>query len=418
MSAGVLGRARAFLRRLAGSEGRTDSPDRPDPAVAQGQVMDAVSRLAGGVAHDLNNVLLVVQGYTEMALAEQSLGSEARGHLAEVREAASRASLLVADLLLVGQRGPLAPRSLDLNDILARLLPGLKTRVGDGIEISFVPGDDVPEVVADEEQLGRLAVVLAEKARESMPGGGMLTIRTAAAPGAGGAGAGERRAILSFHDAGAAPPRTALVRLFEPYLPASDGGKGRGLGLSIAHGIVKRIGGDIEAVAGPQGGTAVTITFPGRASVPESWLSAPRVTQSEPLAGPGTYPQEAAQGGGETILVAEDDDGLRALAVKILSREGYAVLAARDGEEAVDIYERNREVVRLALLDDVMPRMGGRAALARIRASSPGLPVILFSGYTWSLNGKTADSAAPFAILQKPWRPRELLRAVRESLAR
>jgi CheY-like chemotaxis protein len=374
--------------------------------------MDVVSRLAGGVAHDLNNVLLVVQGYTEMALAEQDMGPEARAHLTEVREAASRASLLVADLLLVGQRGPLTPRPLDLNDTIARLAPTLKARAGEEVEIRFLAGQDLPEIVADEEQIGRLAVVLAERARESMPDGGILTIRTTSAEVSG-----DRQAVLSFHDNGAAPPPSVMLHLFEPYLPAKSGGKGRGLGLSIVHGIVKRIGGDIAAAAVPGGGTEFTITFPGRASVPEPWLSSPRAPRPEPGAAGNPRPQAAAQGAGQTILVAEDDDGLRALAMKILAREGYVVLAARDGEEAVEVYERNRDAVRLALLDDVMPRMGGRAALARMRVVTPGLPAILCSGYTWSLNGKTRDDAAPFDILQKPWRPRELLRAVRDGLA-
>ena len=374
--------------------------------------MDVVSRLAGGVAHDLNNVLLVVQGYTEMALAEQDMGPEARAHLTEVRDAASRASLLVADLLLVGQRGPLSPRLLDINDAITRLVPTLKARAGGGVEIRLVPGSGLPEVMADEEQIGKLAVVLAERAREVMPRGGTLTIRTGKS-----SGDGEERTILSFLDTGAAVPQPALQRLFEPYLPVESGGKSRGLGLSIVHGIVMRIGGDIRAAAGPGGGTEFIITFPGRSTVPSALLSAPSPARPAPGSAAHPRPQEAAQGAGETILIAEDDDGLRALAAKILSREGYAVLSARDGEEAVDVYERNRDTVRLALLDDVMPRMGGRAALARMRLLTPGLPAIVCSGYTWSLNGKAQDSAAPFDILQKPWRPRELLLAVRDGLA-
>jgi len=402
----------AFLRARLTRACASAPPARPDHLAAQGQVMDVVSRLAGGVAHDLNNVLLVVQGYTEMALAERDMGPEARAHLTEVREAASRASLMVADLLLVGQRGPLSPRPLDLNDTIARLVPTLKARAGNEIEIRITPGTDLPEIVADEEQIGRLAVVLAERARESMQGGGILTIRTAA-----GAEGADRRAVLSFLDSGLPPAPEALLHLFEPYLPAESGGKGRGLGLSIAHGIVARIGGTIEAAAAPGGGTELTVTFPSRAEVPEAWLAAARTPPPEPAASAQPRAQEAAQGAGETILIAEDDDGLRALAMKILSREGYAVLPARDGEEAVEVYEKNQGAVRLALLDDVMPRMGGRAALARIRGVTPGLPAVLCSGYTWSLNGKTSDGAAPFEILQKPWRPRELLRAVRDGLA-
>jgi CheY-like chemotaxis protein len=347
-----------------------------------------------------------------MALAEQDVGPEARAHLTEVREAASRASLLVADLLLVGQHGPLSLQPLNIADVLTRLLPALKARAGERVEIRLAPGPDHSRVMADEELIGRIGLIFAERSRETMPGGGTLTIRIAES-----GEAGERTAILSFQDTGSAPPLHMLPHLFEPYLAAESGGKGRGLGLSIVHGIVKRMGADIAATPGPGSGTEFIITFPARAAAPAAGPSASRSLHPGPDAAVDPRPAETAQGNGETILVAEDDDDLRTLAMKILSRGGYAVLAARDGEEAVDLFERNRESVRLALLDDVMPRMGGRAALARIRAASPGLPAVLCSGYMWSLNGRAGDSAAPFDILQKPWRPRELLRAVRDGLA-
>jgi two-component system, cell cycle sensor histidine kinase and response regulator CckA len=215
--------------------------------------------------------------------------------------------------------------------------------------------------------------------------------------------------VLSVADTGIALTSREEAALFEPYVPGRTGGKGRGLGLSLVYAIAQRCGGVVRVVSHPERGTEFRVFFPARdtTSIPAS-APTPIVESARP--------SSAETASGVSILIAEDDDGLRALATKVLSREGYTVFAARDGQEAVELFERERERVRLVVLDDVMPRMGGRAALARIRQSAKAVPAILCSGYTWSLDGQSQESGGFSCVLPKPWQPRELLRRVREGL--
>jgi CheY-like chemotaxis protein len=179
--------------------------------------------------------------------------------------------------------------------------------------------------------------------------------------------------------------------------------------MSVAFAVARRLGGDIHVRAGE--GTIIEVAFPSVAARPAMVRSAE--ARPDEAARQGRVPQGKA---GATILVAEDDEGLRSLAVKVLAREGYSVLAARDGQEAVEIFQRDGRSIRLVLLDDVMPRMGGRAALARIQQMDPGLPVILCSGYAWHMDEVPSAKAGYCETLQKPWQPRELLQRVREGL--
>jgi two-component system, cell cycle sensor histidine kinase and response regulator CckA len=383
----------------------------PAPAEEGERVMDAVSRLAGGIAHDLNNILLVVQGYAEMALAEKDAGPETRAHVAEVRDAAARASALVADLLLVGRRSSFMPRPLDMNEALAPLLPALQARAGIDVQVRFLPAEHLPAVMADADQLGRIVSALCARSCEAMPGGGSIELRTMAAPATA---AGPGRVLLKVSDTGPGIDGGLVSHLFEPYFSETPGGKGYGLRLSLVHGIVKRFDGDLDVQTGAGAGTTFVVSLPARGE-PANGRTVPAAARQEspvPVEAPAARPAAA----GSTILVAEDDDSLRVLATKILTREGFTVLAARDGQEAVEIFERRADAIRLVLLDDVMPRMGGRAALSRMRQRAPGLPAILCSGYTWSLDGKERDAGEPCIVLAKPWHARELLRRLREGL--
>jgi two-component system cell cycle sensor histidine kinase/response regulator CckA len=406
-SARVPNRFPDFLRRLL------RRPARPEEARAQAgpaaseqtadssNVLEAVCRLSGGLAHDLNNILLVVQGYTEMALAEEDAGPSTRALLTELKEATGRATLLVHDLLIVGQRGASAPRRMELNDVVRRLLPDLQAVAGEAVEVrNELIGGPSP-IVVDESLIGRLLAVLVARAREAMPDGGVLTISTFF-------NEAQESVVLRIADTGLPLSSEARGCLFEPYLPGRTGGKGLGLGLSIAWGAARRMGSLIALESSTEAGTVFSVTFPlNRAPAQQ----APLPPVEPPVQKPRTT-------GTETILLAEDDESLLALATKILSREGYTVLAAHDGQEAVEMFERDRERIRLVLVDDVMPRMGGKAALARIRSAAPRIPAILCSGYTWSLDGQTQEAAGIFEILPKPWQPRELLRRVREALER
>ncbi len=357
--------------------------------------------MAGGLAHDLNNILLVLQGCAEMAMEEPDASPAVKGLLAEMRQATARASLLVRDLLLVGERGPFTPRLLDLSEVVRRRLPRIATDCDGGIEIRSSLAHGLRPVMVDEDAAGRLLDALCARACEAMPAGGVLTISTEPGPAAG-----PFPVVLRVRDTGAALTGEAQVRLFEPYLPGPSGGKGQGLGMAAAGAAAKRAGGEIRVRSGD--GTDIEVFFPSGSTDGSAQVPAP--TRPAVPAPPIGHDQ------GETILVAEDDESLLSLAVKILTREGYAVRAARDGQEAVEIIERDGRTIRLVLLDDVMPRMGGRAALARIREISPGLPVVLCSGYAWQMEGDGTTRAGYSETLKKPWQPRELLQRVREGL--
>ena len=409
----LLGRVRALFTRhpRARTDGSDVAPQTTDAQNEEAHVMEAVRRLAAGVAHDLNNLLLVVQGYTEMALAEEDAGPQTLAHLAEVRDAAVRAASLAEDLLTVGQRGRISPRMVQLNDFLARILPSLKAEAAASVEVRLALAPGLPAVYSDDEQISRLVRALCARAWTVMPSGGSLMISTAAAePGP----SGQRHVLLSVADTGAPVPPELHVRLFEPFLPWLFDSKGPGLELSIAYSIVHRLGGTIEVGSPPQGGTVFVISLPVREGALEE-DGAPALSSKESSAIPRRAPALPVEPG-QTILLAEDDENLRTLAKKILAREGYEVLEARDGQEAVELFELNRDTIRLALVDDVMPRMGGRAALSRMRRIFPGLPAILCTGYTWSLDGKAREDGEVPDILSKPWSPRELLRTVAEAL--
>ena len=373
--------------------------------------MEAVRRLAAGVAHELNNLLLVVQGYTEMALAEEDAGPQTLAHLAEVRAASVRAASLAEDLLTVGQRGRISPRMLQLNESISRVLPSVRAEAADGVEVRLSLAPDLPAVFSDDEQIARLASALCAHTWSVMPAGGRLTIGTqATAPDP----SGQRRVLMTFADTGAPVPADLRPRLFEPFLPWRADSKGLGLELSIAYSVMHRLGGTIEIENPPEGGAKFVVSFPVRDEAPAGDQGSMQPSKEMPVLPRRTTGEPVEPG--QTILLAEDDEGLRTLAMKILAREGYEVLVARDGQEAVDLFEVNKDAVRLALIDEVMPRMGGRAALARMRRSVPGLPAVLCTGYTWSLDGKTQEDGEILDILPKPWRPRELLRIVRETL--
>jgi CheY-like chemotaxis protein len=400
-SKGILARALARLGPGRAAHRTLRERDEAD-------VRKVIARLAGGVAHDLNNILLVVQGYAEMAVEEPDAGPTVRSLLAEMRDATARASLLVRDLLLVGERAPFTPRLLDLSEVIRRRLPGIAAECPSGIEVRSSLAEGLRPVMADEDLLGRLLEALCARAREALPAGGGITIVTEP-----GAPAGDRTVVLRVHDTGTALSDETRERLFEPYLPGPGGGKGQGLGMSVAYAAVNRLGGTISARTVPDG-TDIDVSLPvGSASGAAAHTARAAPARPARPVEPGRVPQGKT---GETILVAEDDENLRSLAVKVLAREGYSVLAARDGQEAVEIIERDGPRIRLALLDDVMPRMGGRAALARIQEIAPRLPVILCSGYAWHLDGDSPSSAGYWDILQKPWQPRELLKRVREGL--
>jgi hypothetical protein len=351
---------------------------------------DGVERLAGGVAHDLNNILLVVRGYVELALGEDDLSPGARGHLEEVMSALQRASELIGQLLSVGRRSSSSLVQIDLNESTSRALEQCRSSRGGGFQASFVAGAGLPRLLASADQIERLVTSIATYAIERTAKGGRLFIETRLASEGP---LSEQGILLKLSAPGAVVADDEKAHMFEPFYVSPSTGRRLGLGLAAARGTVSLLGGEISAFSPPSGGIEFLITLPVRMESPKS----PPVSS------------------GGTILLAEDDAGVRDLVARVLGKEGYRVLVARDGEEAVQLFERNRELIRIAILDDVMPKLSGRTVLERIRGARPSLPAILCTGYAWGVQ-ESAVGQGVEVILAKPYEPRDLLRCVRRVL--
>lgn len=366
------------------------APSGPEAAAAQADPLDAMKRLAGGVAHDFNNLMLVVRGYVELALGEEDLGPKARGHLQEVMTALERATELIGQLLAVGHRASSSMTEVDLNESASRALEQCRASRADGIPASFAPGAGLPHLLASADQVERLVASLILYATERMGQDDRLSMETRLEQESP---LSAQRIVLLLSAPGAMVPHDERLHLFEPFYVSPATGRRTGLGMAAARGAVGLLGGDISVQFPPSGGVEFLVTVPVR-------------TES-PLASPPS--------GRGTILLAEDDAAVRGLASRVLGKEGYRVLAARDGEEAVQLFDQNREQIRIAILDDVMPKLSGRSVLERIRRTSPSLPVILCTGYTWGVQDSVPRSGQE-EVLPKPYEARDLLRCVRRVL--
>jgi signal transduction histidine kinase/ligand-binding sensor domain-containing protein/CheY-like chemotaxis protein len=373
------------------------------------QKLDSIGRLAGGVAHDLNNLLTVVLGCASTAQLPGATAEEVREDLGEIQKAGDRAAALTRQLLAFARRQILSSRRLDLNDVVAGVGTLLRRLIGAHIElVTDVAAAPCP-VLADPGQLEQVLVNLAVNARDAMPGGGTLRVETAAvelAQDLGGARPGVAAGAwvrLRVRDTGTGLSEEAARHLFEPFFTTKEKGKGTGLGLATCYGIVKQMGGHIWLQSEPGRGTTVEIHLP-RA---EGKLERP------PAEGEAAGP--AAAGGGERILVVEDEPQVRALAARALVERGYQVLTAGDGEEALRVLEAAPPVA-LLLTDVIMPRMGGAELAARLVTSRPGTAVLFMSGYV----DRTAvgQGALPEGadVLLKPFTPATLAARVRAVL--
>jgi two-component system, cell cycle sensor histidine kinase and response regulator CckA len=377
----------------------------------QAQKMEAVGQLAGGIAHDFNNLLQVIGGYASLVLEDLPSGASPYSEVSEIKRASDRATDLVRQLLAFSRRQTIARRRIQPNDTIADLLKMLHRVIGEHIELDFRPGVSVPAVMADPGQLEQVLVNLCVNARDAMPDGGLITIATSR--GVVGpdfceqhpwARAGEF-AVLQVSDTGPGIPPEVLEHIFEPFFTTKEVGKGTGLGLATVYGIVKQHDGMIDVAAQPAGGTVFRIYFPS--------------TDEEGAADEPRDSGVIARHGHETILLAEDEELVRNLALRVLEHAGYRVLVARDGAEAIALVESRGAEIDLALLDVVMPKANGPQVRARIREIQPGMAVLYCSGYSRQM---LADSAVPddesIELLLKPYAPRLLLDRVRAVLAR
>jgi PAS domain S-box-containing protein len=376
----------------------------------QSQKMEAVGRLAGGIAHDFNNLLMVISGYSEFLLERLGPDPTLRGPAQEISVAAQRASSLTRQLLAFSRKQMLAPKILDLNEVVTENLKMLTRVIGEDIDLVMVPAASLGAVRADAGQIDQVIMNLAVNARDAMPSGGKLIIETSNvsldeeysrfhAPLRPG-----DYVMLSISDTGMGMDSETQSHIFEPFF-TTKGLKGTGLGLSTVYGIVKQSGGYIWVFSESGKGTTFKVYLPRVAERAES----PAMVAS-PAEGAATEP------GTETILLVEDEANLRYLARQFLEKQGYRVIDAADGALAMQIAVAHEGLIHLLLTDVIMPGMNGRELAQRISEIRPNTKVLYMSGYTENVIGHNGTLDAGVRLLQKPFTLRELKSKVREVL--
>jgi len=374
----------------------------------QSQKMEAIGRLAGGIAHDFNNLLMVISGYSEFLLEGLGPDQSLRGPAQEISAAAERATSLTRQLLAFSRKQMLAPKVLDLNDVVTENLRMLTRLIGEDIDLVMIPGPELVPVKVDPGQIEQVILNLAVNARDAMPQGGKLTIETnnvtldenyarIHAPVRPG-----EYVMLAISDTGVGMDSETQSRIFEPFF-TTKGPKGTGLGLSTVYGIVKQSGGYIWVYSEPGKGTSFKIYFP-------------RAVEAEPVPAEPAAAVESAEQPRETILLVEDEGNLRRLTRHFLENQGYAVLEAADGAAAVQIAVAHQGTIHLLLTDVIMPGMNGRELAQRVSEIRPNIKVLYMSGYTENAIGHNGTLDAGVTLLQKPFNLQALKAKVREVL--
>ena len=370
----------------------------------QAQKMEAMGRLAGGVAHDFNNLLTVIGGYGQMVRDALDPKSPLRRDIEAILEASDRASTLTRQLLTFSRRQMVEPRVLDLNRNISRVSRMLRRVIREDIELVTLLKADPARIKADPAQIEQVLLNVAVNAKDAMPKGGKLTVETAyveiAEEGAALDGLKPGQYVaLSMTDTGTGMDAETQSHLFEPFFTTKSKGKGTGLGLSTVYGIVKQNGGEIVIASELGRGTAVRIYFP---------LAEERVK-----AGGSGGRRTAARAGTETILVVEDDAEVRRLAAEMLSRQGYAVVEAASGPDALRIWRQQASSIDLLLTDVVMPSMAGPELAAKLTAEHAGLKVLYMSGYPEDVMAKHGLTASESTFIHKPFTSDALIHSVR-----
>ena len=376
--------------------------------LAESQKMEAIGKLAGGVAHDFNNMLTAILGYSSMIQEDAPPKSAIHDQAIQIRRAAESAAALTQKLLAFSRKQVLQADTLDFRSMLGNLLPLVRNAVGEDIVVSTQIGADLWPVLADPVQLEQSMVNLAINARDAMPNGGTLQIAARNAPRP----SGERRpdadvkpadyVQITVTDTGTGMDEATRTRMFEPFFTTKAPGKGTGLGLSTVYGFVRQCGGYIGVLSTPGQGTSIELLLP-RAPKPPTTPSTPTVAV-EPL-------RRAKK---ETVLVVEDEEAVRQLAVETLERHGYRVLSAASGEDAIKLANVYEGTIHLLLSDVVMPGLKGPELAERLRAMRPGLCVLLMSGYAADV--VTGADLREVTLLSKPFAPAVLVNAVRTVL--
>jgi PAS domain S-box-containing protein len=363
-----------------------------------------IVQLAGGIAHDFNNLLTGILGHVTLLLDEGSLAPEAREDLARIREAADRAATLSRHLLTFSRRPHLAPRSLDLNQLITGMLSAIRHVVGTAVEVSHELEDGLEPVLADPGQLEQILIQLGAHGRASMPGGGKLHLRTGRVQ-VEGALAASRPGLrpgsyvtLEVSHTGPGPDSEAIARMFAP--PAGGAAGGRNVDLSSVEGIARQSGGHVAVESAPEGGTTFTLHLPRLHGVARS---------------PGES-ETAATDGSETILLVEDDAQVRDVGRRSLERAGYSVLTAGDAEAAIAVADRHPGHIHLLVTDVALPRVSGRELAARLAIHRPAIKVLYVSGTSDGVIARHRMLEPGIEFLEKPFSLDHLARKVRQVL--
>ncbi|MCC4243236.1 cell cycle histidine kinase CckA [Stappia indica] len=381
---------------------------------AQGQKMQAIGQLAGGVAHDFNNVLTAIIGFSDLLLASHRPSDPSFQDIMNIKQNANRAAGLVRQLLAFSRRQTLRPKELALNDVLADLSILLDRLLGEKVELSVVHGRDLWPVMADLNQLEQVIVNLAVNARDAMPEGGHLTIRTLNVPedqsqsyeGTRGMPVAEY-VLTEVTDTGTGMTPEVMEKIFEPFFSTKEVGKGTGLGLSTVYGIVKQTGGFIFCTSELGKGTSFRIFLPRHV----------RNEAEQVEVKPVEAPQLTDLTGSATILLVEDEEAVRAFAARALTSRGYTVHEASSGAEALEIMEETDGEVDLVVSDVVMPEMDGPTLLRELRKTQPDLKIIFVSGYAEDAFEKNLPENEKFSFLPKPFTLKQLATMVKDVLA-
>jgi PAS domain S-box-containing protein len=398
-----------YIRDISQRKQAEETLRQTEERFRQAQKMEAIGRLAGGVAHDFNNLLTVITGYSELLIGTLPESDPSLSLIQEIAKAANRAAMLTRQLLAFSRKQVLSTKVVDLNTILADMNKMLHRLIGEDITLvpDLAPG--LHPVKVDPGQMEQVIMNLAINARDAMPQGGTLTLEThnveldgsytreypELSPGA--------YVLLAVSDTGCGMDEGVKARLFEPFFTTKEVGKGTGLGLATVYGIVKQAGGHISVYSEPGQGSTFKIYFPR--------------AQEAPAARPEQPTRTPATSGTETVLVVEDEDGVRALTRRVLQNDGYKVLEARHGVEALEVCGEQEGPVHLVVTDVVMPKMNGPQLAELMRGMWPNLRVLFLSGYTDRalLHSGLLDGNQNF--LQKPFTPQDLASKVREMLS-
>jgi two-component system, cell cycle sensor histidine kinase and response regulator CckA len=399
----------AIVRDITERKKSAEERKKLEAQLLQAQKMEAIGTLAGGIAHDFNNILNVILGYSGMLMDKMPADNSSREQMSEIVAAAERAANLTRQLLVFSRRQAVDVKAVDLNVIISGVQKLLARVIGEDIALHVNLADRRLTVLADTGQIEQVLMNLAANARDAMPSGGHLSISTETVAiddkyvTCYGYGTPGTYAIINIADTGDGIDAETQTKIFEPFFTTKRVGEGTGLGLAISYGIVNQHNGHLTCYSELGKGTVFRIYLP--------------ITEDTVAPGIDAGDSGTAQGGAETLLLAEDDSSLRELGRKVLESAGYNVITAKDGEEAVVKFMESRDKIELALLDLVMPKKSGLETYTEIRKMKPGIRALFMSGYTGDMISRM-KSDEEIEILRKPFVPSALLKKVREELDR